>query len=198
MPKVLLALGFLLLTSQASAQATTWNLDAAHSRVAFTARHLGFAKVHGQFRKFAATIQADAKTGKITALDATAETASVDTGIEKRDKHLRTDDFFNAEKYPQLKLKLKSIKWNGNKFTAKVDLTMRDVTKEVTFTGEHFGTHTVDFGEGKHLRAGYEATATINRRDFGLKFNAVSEGLSVVGDEITIELALEMSHTPKP
>jgi polyisoprenoid-binding protein YceI len=198
MSRAWFALPLLLLTTQAHAQAVDWHLDASHSKAAFTARHLGFAKVEGRFKKFDAKIKADAKTGKIAALEATAQAASVDTGVEKRDADLRTDHFFNAEKYPTLRLKLKSIQWNGDKLTAVVELTIRDVTKEVTFTGEQLGVHAVDFGQGKHLRAAYEATAKINRKEFGLKFAAVAEGLAVVGDEIEIELALEMSYTPQP
>jgi polyisoprenoid-binding protein YceI len=197
MSKFLFALPLLLLVSQVQAQAVDWQLDPAHSHVGFYARHLGFSKVEGQFHKYAAQlIKADAKTGKITALEATAETASVDSDNEKRDADLRSDHFFNAEKFPQLKFKLKSVKWNGNEFTAKVDLTMRDVTKEVVFTGELLGIHEVDFGRGKHLRAAYEATAKVNRKDFGLNFNGVAEGLSIVADEVQINLSLEMSYKP--
>jgi polyisoprenoid-binding protein YceI len=194
---LLVSLVLLPFASSAEAQAVDWNVDVAHSRVAFTARHLGFSKVTGEFKKFGATIKADAKTAKVEALEATAEAGSVNTGIEKRDNHLRSDDFFNAAEYPQLKLKLKSIKWSGTKFTAKADLTIRDITKEVTFKGELLGVKTVNFGQGAHQRAGYEATATINRKDFGLKYSGVAEGLAIVGDEIEIELTLEISHTPK-
>jgi polyisoprenoid-binding protein YceI len=194
---LLTSLSWIALATSTQAQAVEWNVDQAHSRVAFTAKHLGFSKVEGHFEKFAATIKADAKSAKIEALEATAEAASVNTGIEKRDAHLRADDFFDATKHPQLKLVLKSIKWNGKTFTAKVDLTIRDITKEVTFKGELLGVQTVNFGQGAHPRAGYEATARINRKDFGLKYNGVTEGLAIVGDEIEIELTLEMSHTPK-
>jgi polyisoprenoid-binding protein YceI len=78
-----------------------------------------------------------------------------------------------------------------------VDLTIRDVTKTVTFKGELLGIHEVNFGQGKHMRAGYEATAKINRKDFGLDFNGLAEGLSIASDEIEINLGLEMSYTPK-
>jgi polyisoprenoid-binding protein YceI len=141
-------------------------------------------------------VRADPKTGKISALDAAVETASVDTGIEKRDTHLKSDDFFAAEKFPQMRLKLKSIKWSGNKFTAKVDLTIRDVTKEVPFKGELLGVHMVNFGQGPQDRAGYEATSTISRKEFGLKYSAITEGLSVVGDEVTLDLDTEIVYTP--
>ena len=173
-----------------------WNVDAGHSHIGFVAKHLGFSKVNGEFKKFSGKVSADPKTGKIATLDAEADTASVDTGIEKRDTHLKSDDFFNAEKYPQLKLKLKSIKWNGNKFTAKADLTIRDVTKEVPFKGELLGVHMVNFGQGPQLRAGYEATATISRKDFGLKYAAITEGLSVVGDAVDLNLDAEIVYVP--
>jgi polyisoprenoid-binding protein YceI len=174
-----------------------WALDPAHSHIGFTAKHLGFSKVQGQFKKFSAPVfRADPKTGKLTALEATADTASVDTGIEKRDGHLRSDDFFNSAQFPLLKLKLKSIKWNGNKFTAKTDLTIRDVTKEVPFKGELLGVHPVNFGQGLHQRLAYEAAGTISRKEFGLKYAAVVEGLSVVSDDIAIDFSVEASYTP--
>jgi polyisoprenoid-binding protein YceI len=194
-----LVLGSLLalsLSSVALAQSAAWTADPTHSEVTFTARHLGFAKVRGSFKSFSAKVEADAK-GKITKLAAEADAKSVDTGVAKRDEHLRSDDFFNAEKFPKLKLDLKSIKWKGNKFTATVALTIRDVTKDVQFTGELLGVQTVNFGAGPHQRAAYEAHATINRKDFGLKFAGVAEGISIVGDEIELELRLEISAPPK-
>jgi polyisoprenoid-binding protein YceI len=173
-----------------------WSIDPGHSHIGFVAKHLGFSKVNGEFKKFSGKVSADPKSGKIAAFDAEADTASVDTGIEKRDTHLKSDDFFNAEKYPQLKLKLKSIKWNANKFTAKADLTIRDVTKEVPFKGELLGMHMVNFGQGPQQRAGYEATATISRKDFGLKYAAITEGLSVVGDAVDLNLDAEIVYVP--
>jgi polyisoprenoid-binding protein YceI len=186
----------LLFATAAQAQPATWTLDPGHSQVGFSARHLGFAKVRGEFQKVSATITADAKTGKITALEAEADAKSVDTGIQKRDDHLRSDDFFNAEKFPKLKMVLKTIKWSGKKFTATVALTIRDVTKEVKFQGELLGVQTVNFGQGAHQRAGYEAHATINRKDFGLKFAGVAEGIAIVGDEVELQLELEMTTKP--
>jgi polyisoprenoid-binding protein YceI len=157
-----------------------WALDASHSQIGFVARHLGFSKTNGHFNKYDAVVRADPKSAKLASLEATVDAASIDTGIDKRDKHLRSEDFLNTDKFPQLKLTSKSFKWNGNKFTAVVDLTIRDVTKPVTFKGELLGVHKVNFGQGEQLRAGYEASATINRKDFGLTWNMVTEGLSVV------------------
>jgi polyisoprenoid-binding protein YceI len=184
------------MTSGAEAQPVEWSLDPAHSHIGFTARHLGFAKVRGEFLSVSAKITADAKTGKITALEATAEAKSVDTGVQKRDDDLRSDNFFHAEKYPTLKLVLKSIKWSGKKFTAIVALTIRDVTKDVTFKGELLGVQTVNFGRGAHPRAAYEASATINRKEFGLKFAGLAEGIAIVGDEVEIDLEVEMTAKP--
>ena len=195
-----LVLGSLLalfLVTPAFAQPVSWAMDPGHSEIGFTARHLAFTKVRGEFKTFSAQIEADEKTGKITKLTAEVDTKSVDTGIEKRDEHLRSDDFFNAAKFPKLKLELKSIKWKGNKFSAVVALTIRDVTKDVKFEGELLGIQTVNFGQGAHQRAAYEATATIKRQDFGLKFAAVTEGISIVGDEVEIHFQVETSLPPK-
>jgi polyisoprenoid-binding protein YceI len=187
----------LMFSATAFAQPVAWTIDPAHSEVGFTARHLAFAKVRGEFKTFSAQVEADAKTAKITKLSAEADTKSVDTGVQKRDEHLRSDDFFNAEKFPKLKMVLKTIKWNGNKFDAVVALTIRDVTKDVKLEGELLGVQTVNFGQGAHQRAAYEATATIKRQDFGLKFAAVAEGISIVGDEVEIHLQMEVSLPAK-
>jgi polyisoprenoid-binding protein YceI len=195
----LASLTLLLATSAGSvhAQAAAWTLDPNHTHVGFTARHLGFAKVRGELKKFSATLEADAKTGKLTKLEAEADAKSVDTGVEKRDEDLRSDHFFAADKYPKLKLSLKSIKWKGNAFTATVALTIRDVTKDVKFEGELLGVQRVNFGKGPQLRAAYEAHAKIDRKAFNLKFAGLAEGIAIVSDEVEIDLELEMSMPTK-
>jgi polyisoprenoid-binding protein YceI len=197
--KIMSLAAVLLLSATAHAESVPWNLDPAHAHIGFTARHLGFAKVNGQFKKFSAKIEADAKTGKITKLEAEADAKSVDTGVEKRDNHLRSDDFFGADKYPTLKLELKTIKWKGKAFTATVALTIRDVTKDVKLDGTMEGPQTVNFGQGPQQRAAFEAHAKIKRKDFGLKFAGLVEGISIVGDdvEMTIETELSMAQ-PAP
>jgi polyisoprenoid-binding protein YceI len=191
---LVIAAGLLLFAASAHAQPVAWTLDPAHSQAGFTARHLGFSKVRGEFKKFSAPVlEADAKTGKITKLEAEAEAASITTGVDKRDAHLRSDDFFAADKFPKVKLVLKSVKWAGKKLNAVVTLTIRDVTKDVKMTGELLGFQTVNFGQGPQLRAGYEANGKINRKDFGLKFSGLAEGVSIVGDDVELSLALEMS-----
>ena len=194
----LASLTLLLATSASSAhaQAAAWKLDANHTHVGFTARHLGFAKVRGELSVFSATIEADAKTGKITKLDAEADAKSVDTGVQKRDDDLRSDHFFAADKYPKLKLSLKSIKWKGNAFTAIVALTIRDVTKDVKLEGELLGAQLVNFGKGAQMRAAYEAHGKIDRKVFGLNFAGLAEGIAIVSDEVELDLELEMSLPP--
>jgi len=184
----------LTFASQATqAQAVEWKIDKNHTHIGFVARHLAFAKVRGSFKKFDAKITADKKTGKLTALSATADVASISTDNAKRDKHLRSDDFFAGDKHPKVSLKLKSIKWDGDDFKATVALTMRGKTKDVVFKGSLIGVRTVNFGRGAHQRAAYEATAKIKRQDFGLSFNGVAEGLSIVGDEVKLVLEMEAS-----
>ena len=197
MTRPLLIAGLLLFAASAHAQPVPWTLDPAHSHVGFTARHLGFSKVRGEFKKFAAPVlEADAKTGKITKLEAEAEAASVNTDSERRDADLRSDNFFAADKFPKVKLVLKSVKWAGKKLNAVVTLTIRDVTKDVKMTGALLGMQTVNFGHGPQLRAGYEASGKINRKEFGLKFSGLAEGVSIVGDEVDLDLEIEMSAPP--
>jgi polyisoprenoid-binding protein YceI len=199
MHRLLVVALFSLVTtaSAASAQNVAWEIDPSHCEIGFVARHLAFAKVRGQFKTFGATITADAKTGKLASVKASAETASVDTDNEKRDDHLRSDDFFAASKFPKLTMETRSIKWTGDKFTAVVKLTLRGVTRDVTFEGEQLGVRSVNFGQGPHQRAAYEAHATIKRQDFGLNFSGAAEGLSIVGDEIEIQLQVEAFYKAK-
>jgi len=183
------------LAGTAHAENLDWKVDNAHTHVGFMVRHLGISKVRGEFKDYSADIKAD-KNGKLTDLEASAKTGSIDTGIAKRDTHLKSDDFLNAEKYPDLKLKMKSIKWKDKTFTADVDVTIRDVTKTVKFNGELLGTQKVNFG-ALQQRAAYTATAKINRKDVGLKWSQLTEGVAIVADEVNIELESEI-YAPLP
>lgn len=182
-----------LFATTALAEPVPWNLDENHSEVSFTVKHLGFSKVRGDFKKFTGKLTADSKTAKLTQLEAEIDARTVNTGVEKRDNHLRTDDFFGVEQYPKIKLVTKTISWKGNTFVANAALTIRDVTKDVKFQGTLEGPKTVNFGQGSHLRAGYHATAKINRKDFNLKFAGVAEGVALVNDEVEIEVNAEIS-----
>ncbi len=193
MNRLLLAVVALALPTVAFAQNVDWQLDPTHTTVGFTARHLGFAKVNGNFKKFDAKVKADAKTGKISAIDATVDANSVDTDNEKRDAHLKSDDFFAADKHPKMTLVLKSITWKDSKFDGVITLTIRGNTKDVAITGEQLGVQKIDFGGGPQNRTAIEATAKISRKDFGLKFGGVAEGVSIVGDEVTLNFEISIS-----
>jgi len=178
------------------AHAGDWSLDEAHTTVQFVARHLGISKVKGEFKDFDATVEAD-KDGKLSSATATVKIASIDTGVPKRDAHLKAADFFDAEKFPTLSFKSSAIKIEGTTVTIVGDLTLKDKTEKVTFKGEYLGRTTLDWGQGPSTHAGYSLKTQINRQRFGLSFNAVAEGTAVVSDLIDIELEFEIQRAGK-
>lgn len=170
-----------------------WALDTAHSVVGFSVRHMMVANVRGEFRSFTADLQfdpADLSTGSVKA---TIETASIHTREEKRDAHLRSPDFFDAEKYPQLTFVSKSVTRHGDGWKVLGDLTIRDQTHEVTLNVENPTPEVKDpWGNAK---VGITASTKIKRSQWGLSWNAALEaGGVLVGDEITIHLELELSR----
>jgi len=188
---LLFAVALLLPAAPVKAADVAWELDAGHSSVGFVVRHLGISKVRGKFATFNATIKASEKDGKIVSVQAEADVNSVDTGIKKRDDHLRAPDFFDAKKFPKMMLKTKRITWKGDDVIIVADLTIKGVTKTVEFKGEYLGSQKANFGTPQ-LRAGYSLKGVINRQDFGLSFNAIAEGVSIVADKVIIELEIEM------
>lgn len=188
----ILAMAVLAFSGLTQAQAADWTLDHMHSRVGFSVPHLGISKVNGQFKDYAAELTADPATGKISALKATVKIASVDTDIEARDNHLRSPDFFDAEKFPAMTFVLKEAKWEGKSLALHGDLTIKGVTKKVVFKGEFRGPQKINMGQGDQLRSGYSLTTVINRQDFGLSFNKVVDAVSLVGDDVTIQLDIEI------
>lgn len=189
----------LIVAAPASAQASEWSLDKAHSSISFTARHLGLSKVRGSFGAFDATLGAD-PAGKLLSAKSTVQVDSVDTGIEKRDGHLKSPDFFDTKAHPTISFVSQSVKFDAadsKKVKLIGDLTLKGVTKRIIFEGEFAGTRIADFGGGPTTRAGYEFTATINRQNYGLSFNAVAEGTAIVSDLIEIELYLEIYRPGK-
>jgi polyisoprenoid-binding protein YceI len=190
------------LASPRSSQAAEWTLDAAHSSVGFVARHLGLSKVRGAFGAFDLRVEAD-PAGKIISAKSSVQIDSVDTGMEKRDVHLKGADFFDQKAHPTMSFVSQAVKFEAAKVDGKVqlkligDLTIKGVTKRVIFEGEFVGTRVADFGGGPTTRAGYEFHATINRQNFGLSFNAMAEGTAIVSDLIEIDLALEIYREGK-
>jgi polyisoprenoid-binding protein YceI len=164
----------------------TWTVDAAHSRIGFTARHAMVTKVRGSFTDFTATAQLNAENPAASHVDVTIEVASVNTGNEQRDGHLRTNDFFDAETYPQIRFVSTDVeRIDAENYRLTGDLTIKGITKPVTVDFEFTGIATDPFG---NERAGFEGKATINRKDWGVSFNAALEtGGVLVSEKIGLE-----------
>ena len=165
----------------------TWNVDPTHSRVGFRVKHLGISTVHGKFNEFVGQL-VTSEDGTITA-SGTVQVASVDTADEGRDTHLRSADFFDIETHPEITFRSTSITANDeDTWEITGDLTMHGVTNAITLTAE-VGQDEDPWGND---RIGLEATATISRSDWDIKFNiAMGSGNVVVSDKIKLELDIE-------
>ncbi|GAA3759230.1 YceI family protein [Microbacterium kribbense] len=166
----------------------TWVLDPAHSEVQFSVRHMMISKVRGTFGVKSATMTAPENPLETT-VEASVDVASVDTNDNGRDNHLRSADFFDVEKYPTMEFRSTGVRIEGEKFLVDGDLTIKDVTKTVTFDFDFGGFGTDPYG---NYKAGATAKAVVNREEFGLTWNAALEtGGVLVGKDITIELDLQ-------
>lgn len=189
MLKKMLLLTVALLIAAPSAFAASYQIDPAHTQIHFTIPHLVVFKVRGNFNDFAGSIEADAASNSLTGTTATVKIASIDTRNLKRDDHLRSADFFDAGKYPEMTFVSKKVEGSGENITVTGDLTIKGNTKEVVLTGGFLGAATDPWG---NKRAGFEATGKISRKDFGLTWNkALETGGMVVGDEVEIGLEVE-------
>ena len=163
---------------------TKWGIDPMHSEIEFKVKHLMISTVTGRFSEFSAAVEsetADFSDAKISFL---AQVASISTGNEQRDGHLKSDDFFAADKYPTIDFKSTSFTKSGDTYALLGDLTIRDVTKSVAFEVEYSGQQGDFYGNTK---AGFELTGKIKRKDFNLSWDAVTEaGGIVVSDEVKI------------
>ena len=187
-----LALGAALLAGDTvKTNPVAWTVDPAHSELSFRVRHLT-GRVRGYFKDWSGTVTADPSdlaTGSVTV---EVKTASINTEQERRDTHLRSPDFFDVEKFPAMTFTSTSVALNGKDIAITGNLTIKDVTKPVVLRGTFNGK--VNDPMGKE-RLGFEAGATIDRREFGLVWNRMVEGTSLVGDEVTIDLAIEAVKT---
>ena len=169
-------------------KAGTWVLDPSHSEVSFSVRHMMISKVRGTFAVKSATIIAPENPLQAR-VEASVDVASVDTKDEGRDTHLRSADFFDAEQFPTLDFLSTGVRIEGGDFLVDGDLTIRGITKPVTFEVEFGGFGTDPWG---NYKAGATATTVINREDFGLTWNAALEtGGVLVGKDVTITLDLQ-------
>jgi polyisoprenoid-binding protein YceI len=166
----------------------TWTVDPSHSNVTFVARHLVVAKVRGRFTDFAGTITV-ADDRLASQVQATVQAVSVTTDDDGRDAHLRGTDFFDVENHPTWTLVSTGIESIGSDYVLHADLTIKGVTKSVAFALEFDGVATDPWGNTK---AGFTATAEINRKDWGLEWNvALETGGVLVGDKVKIVLDIE-------
>ncbi|HKL27412.1 MAG TPA: YceI family protein [Desulfuromonadales bacterium] len=178
-----------LVFSAQLAFAATYQVDPVHSQVEFTVDHLMVFKVSGSFNDYQGEIIADPASRSIESATAAIKVASIDTRESKRDDHLRSADFFDAENYPTMTFVSKRIEGQGNDITVHGDLTIRGTTREVALRGKYRGENTDPWG---NVRAGFSASTLINRHDYGLNWNkALETGGFVVGDEVTINLEIQ-------
>lgn len=168
-----------------------WKVDPAHSEVQFKVKHLMITTVTGYFRKYDIEVETETEdfhTAK--KIEFTAEVDSIDTNQEQRDTHLKSDDFFNAEEHPVIKFTGNNYETKDKKAKLHGNLTIRDITKPITLDVEHGGSVVDPYGQTK---AGFTVTGKINRKDFNLKWNAVTEaGQIVVSDEIKIHCEIQL------
>lgn len=182
-----------LQSTVAFADPVTYSIDKSHTEVGFEIRHI-FSKVQGRFNSFTAKIVFDEKTPANISVEASADANSIWTDNERRDGHLKSADFFDAEKFPVITFKSTKVVAAGkNKYKITGDFTMHGVTKPVTFDAEFLGAGAVGVGgQSWGTKAGFTATTVINRKDFGVSWNkALDNGGAMLSDEVTINLNIE-------
>jgi polyisoprenoid-binding protein YceI len=174
-----------------AAQAQDWMIDKSHSEADFSVKHMGISTVHGSFRGVSGTIRFEAGNPAAWNVEATIDVNTVDTGVGDRDKHLKSADFFEVEKYPTMTFKSTGVKPEGEGYLVTGELTLHGVTKPVTLSVEAPGNEQVGM-DGKSVHRGFTATTKVNREDFGLKWNGtLKSGDAVIGSEVKIELDIE-------
>lgn len=185
-------LGLAALSLGLALPAQEWQIDTAHSAAQFAVRHLMVSTVRGHFGKLTGTVRWDPANPSSAAVQAEVDVSTIDTREPKRDAHLKSADFFDAEKFPTMTFKSTQVTPTGQGRLKLVgDLTIRGVTRQVVFEVE--GPVAPLPGPGGALRTGATATARISRKDFGMTWNRVLEaGGAVVGDEVTITVDVEL------
>lgn len=176
-------------TAPTTGAKTTWKLDPTHSAIEFSAKHLMITTVKGRITDVEGTIHIDEKNPKNSSVEATLKATSLDTRTEQRDQHLRSADFLDVEKYPVIKFRSTRIEGGTQEFKLTGDLSIRDITREITLDVQFEG-QTKDPWGGE--RVGFSATGKIDRRDFGLTWNqAMETGALLVGNDIKLSLEVQ-------
>lgn len=189
--KTILAVTALLIAGSVSAQ-TKWKLDKSHSNVRFTVTHMTVSEVEGTFKIWDGTVENTKPDFSDAKIKFTIDVNSINTENENRDKHLKSDDFFNAEKFPALIFESTSMQPLGNnKYKLNGNLTMRDITKPITFDVTYGGSITGQRG----TKAGFKAVAMVDRLAYGLKWDRATEaGGLVVGKDVELSIKVEMDQ----
>ena len=169
-----------------------WQVDGAHSAIHFSVRHMVISKVRGHFGKWSAKLALDTTDLTRSSVEVEIDAASIDTGVGDRDAHLRSADFFDAEKNPAITFKSKVIKSTGkDTYDVTGDLTIRGVTKVITLPVTFLGEAKDPWG---NVKAGFSTATTLNRQDFGVSWNAkLDQGGFLLADEVKVEINLEVA-----
>jgi len=176
----------------ATATTTKWGLDKAHSEIQFKAKHMMISTITGEFKDYDVSIETEGEDFTTAKITYSANVASIATGNEQRDGHLRTNDFFNPEQFPKVTFVSTSVVKKGDgKYTLIGDVTLRDVTKPISLDVEFEGMVIDPWGNTKY---GYSINGKLNRKDFGLNWNVITEaGGILVGEEIKINASVQIS-----
>ncbi len=166
-----------------AAGGTAWRIDTNHSELSFRVRHF-VSRVRGTFGTWAGTVTAEPGAWADGTVEVTVQTASVDTQHERRDTHLRSADFFDVENHPTMTFRSRAAELDGSRLRLEGDLTIRGVTRPVVLEGEFLGE------QGN--RAGFSASTTVNRLDYGLRWNRIVDGSGMLGDDVEISVVVAL------
>jgi polyisoprenoid-binding protein YceI len=180
-----------LVTAAASAQVSKWQIDPAHSEADFTVKHMGISNVHGRLGNINGTLTLDEKDITRSNVSATIDVTSLDTGVAQRDQHVKSPDFFDVTKFPQMTFVSKSLSNVNGQLQLNGDMTIHGVTRPVTLALEGPSKEQLDpYGK---IRRAFSGTTTIHRQDYGLTWSGnLKSGDSVVGDDVKVELDIEL------
>ena len=167
-----------------------WILDSFHSSVEFSIRHMMISTVRGKFKKFSVDIIEDTDNVELSSAKVTIDVASIDTGQDDRDNHLRSPDLFDVQKYPTIVFQSTKVSGSGESFQVDGNLTIHSTTKPISFTIERVGPINDPYG---NIRYGVSMSSSINRKDFGISWNKLIEGGGLmVGETVKMEVNLEL------